>query len=250
MQLAALIAMPRAAAAACLAPIARWSAWDSASRGGAAPDVGFVEPLLRRRLSSLAKISLRVAHDCVHDVKDFRLVHASRHGELKRTAGMLEQIADGEIPSPTAFSLAVPNATAGIYSMIRENRAASTALASGASTFGFGLVEASLQFAADPTSPVLLVYADEPVPEVYAGLTEQAKSAVAVALLLSSGGSATVECRFEPDHGAASREPQFASFLRCLERGGTSSWTGDGRRWEWTLLRTDAAPREPKAREP
>jgi hypothetical protein len=226
---------PRAATAGCRAPIARWSLWDSRTAGSAAPDVGFVEPMQRRRLSSLAKMSLRVAHDCVHDLTDFRMVYASRHGELKRTVGMLEALADGETLSPTAFSLAVPNATAGIYSILRQNHAASTAIAAGASSFGFGLLEAGLQLACDPGSPVLLVYADEPVPDVYAGVTEQAECAAAIAMLLSPGAASAVECRIDANGGEESTEPQWASFLRCLERKEPATWTGDGRRWAWSF---------------
>jgi hypothetical protein len=229
------IETPPAYVARFRAPIARWSAWNSGVSGDAAPDVGFVEPLQRRRLSSLAKISLRVAHDCVHDVPDFRLVYASRHGELKRTTGMLEDLANGETLSPTAFSLSVPNATPGIYSILRENRAASTTVSSGTSSFGFGLIEASMQFASDPDSPVLLVYADEPVPDVYAGVTEKAETAVAIAVLLSSVTDSAVDCRIEVDKDQDSVEPQFAPFFRCLEQHASCVWYGEGRRWTWSF---------------
>jgi len=148
---------------------------------------------------------------------------------------MLEDLADGETLSPTAFSLAVPNATPGIYSILRQNRAASTAVSAGASSFGFGLIEASLQFASDPDSPVLLVYADEPVPEVYAGMTEKAEAAVAIAVLLSPGADSAVDCRIDVDDRRGSVEPQFQPFLRCLKHQEPCVWFGEGRRWTWSF---------------
>ena len=70
-----------------IVPIACSSVWEahaSLEGGVVLPDVGFVEPMLRRRLSPLAKMTLRVAYDCARDVPDVRIVYASRHGELLR----------------------------------------------------------------------------------------------------------------------------------------------------------------------
>ena len=43
-------------------PVARWSSWPAAAT--AAPDIGFIEPMVRRRLSTLSRVALKVAHDC------------------------------------------------------------------------------------------------------------------------------------------------------------------------------------------
>ena len=98
-----------------IVPIACSSVWEahaSLEGGVVLPDVGFVEPMLRRRLSPLAKMTLRVAYDCARDVPDVRIVYASRHGELLRTTTMLESLAAKEELSPTLFSMSVLNASA------------------------------------------------------------------------------------------------------------------------------------------
>lgn len=196
------------------------------------PDVSFVEPMLRRRLSSLARMSLRVAYDCAHDVPEVRFVYASRHGELARTTTMLESIADGEILSPTVFSMSVLNASAGLFSMLQKNTAPSTAVSAGNSSFGYGLMEASLQLAANPEQAVLLVFADEPVPDVYGAVGSPASGAHAVGVLLQSSAEIQVQCVLSSGESAASDEDQSRAFLRCLDHG-EASWHQAGKTWSW-----------------
>ena len=116
------------------APIARHAVWPVrtlADGAPEAPDVGFVEPMLRRRLSSLARMTLCVAQACTadhaHERGRLRLVYASRHGELARTTTMLEALAARQELSPTVFSTSVLNASAGLFSILHKNRAPATA---------------------------------------------------------------------------------------------------------------------------
>ncbi|MBS0545680.1 MAG: beta-ketoacyl synthase chain length factor [Proteobacteria bacterium] len=222
-------------------PITHWTSWNidtTSSDQGAEPkpvDFSFVDPLLRRRLSQLARMSLKVAHDCSRDLPRMHFVYASRHGELKRTTDMLSDLAAGETLSPTAFSLSVLNASAGIFSMLRHDTAPATAISAGASTFGFGLLEAGLQLAAKPNIPVLFVYADEPAPAVYGGVAADTGPAHAVAVLLSCDAPLRIICNVLHFTASDSSEPQSATFLRCIEGNATASstWRGEGRTWTW-----------------
>ena len=197
------------------------------------PDVAFIEPMLRRRLSSLEKMSLRVAHDCAHDISDVRFVYASRHGELTRTTVMLGDLAAEQELSPTAFSMSVLNTSAGLFSILQRNTAPSTAVSAAASSFGYGLLEACMQLAEKPEQPVLLVYADEPTPAVYGETAKSSLEAHAIALLLQTGAPRQITCRTSPADGMTSSEPQSRAFLRCLESG-QASWTGEGTSWTWS----------------
>ncbi len=219
------------------APVARWSVWKSGAEHGqeSAPDVGFIEPMLRRRLSSLARMSLRVAHDCAHDKPDLRVVYASRHGELARTTTMLDDLAIGETLSPTAFSLSVLNASAGLFSILQRSQAPVTAVSTAAASVGYGLLEACLQLASQPSLPVLLVDADEPVPEVYGPLGDDEGLPHALAVLLEAGAETRIECARFDACGAHSEETQWQSFLRCLETG-NASWTDTEAVWCWHRL--------------
>ena len=217
-------------------PIGRWARWPAHARNdesNGSPDVSFVDPLLRRRLSSPARMSLKVAHDCAHDIADLRLVYASRHGELARTTAMLGDLAGDQGLSPTAFSLSVLNASAGLFSIIRNNTAPATAISACAASFGYGLLEAWLQLADQPQRPVLLVYADEPPPEVYGEDELCRQPAHALALLLHSDAARRISCRVAPADAAPSVETQSLAFIRCLETG-AASWHGDGASWTWS----------------
>lgn len=217
------------------APVAGWSAWGvtaSADDPVAPADVGFVAPLLRRRLSSLARMTLRVAYDCGHGLPDLRFVYASRHGELGRTTSLLDSLADDEPLSPTVFGTSVLNSSAGLFSLLERDEAPATAISAGDESFGYGLIEACMQLAFEPEHPVLYVYSDEPVPAVF-GETDSALPAPhAVAVLLDASAKRRVRCAWSDERQASSDAAQSYAFLRAL-RSGHAAWQGERTAWHW-----------------
>ncbi|WP_263768854.1 beta-ketoacyl synthase chain length factor [Propionivibrio soli] len=201
--------------------------------GGASVDLGFVEPMLRRRLSPLARVTLCAAHDCVQDVEQFRFVYASRHGEIARTTSMLESLADKESLSPTVFGLSVLNAVTGLFSILLKNTEPATAISAGCASFGYGLMEASLQLASYPEQPVLYVYSDELVPAVYGDCNPPESRIHAVALLLDTSATTRISCDTTDSPVPESSEIQSYAFLRALQQG-ASEWCGAGRQWSWS----------------
>lgn len=215
-----------------VAPIACWSLWTKDSYDLGSPDLSFVDATLRRKLSSLAKISLKVANECVGEAPYIHFVYASRHGDLNRTTEMLIDLADGEQLSPTSFSMSVLNAVAGVYSISKNEQLPSTSLSAGESSFGFGLLEACMQLASKPEVPVLYVYSDEPAPPIYE-VPNEAFDAHAVAILLSNNASIKVACEMTASEASTDHNPQSYSFLDCLN-GKNGSWQGEGRAWTWS----------------
>jgi hypothetical protein len=247
-------------------PVARWSSWPAAA--SAAPDIGFIEPIVRRRLSTLSRVALKVAHQCVAQ-EPARVVFASRHGELRRTTDILRAISAGEPVSPTAFSLSVLNAMTGVFGIARGDRSAASAISAGAETLGYALLEAHAQYAAQPGSPVLLVYADEPADPAY-GTIEDEVPGGALAILLDSGAATgQLTCRLSGGGGAgmteascnaqapdnvrgnaagseslaaaanqAVPEARFATqtqaLLHCLETGNPGAWQHADATWQWS----------------
>ncbi|MGP8433779.1 beta-ketoacyl synthase chain length factor [Paraburkholderia fungorum] len=232
-------------------PVARWSSWPAAA--SVAPDIGFIEPIVRRRLSTLSKAALKVAHDCVAQ-DEVRVVFASRHGELRRTTDILRQISAGEPVSPTAFSLSVLNAMTGVFGIAREDRSAASAISAGAQTLGYALLEAYAQYATQPGSPVLLVYADEPADPAYGTIEDEVQGG-AVAILLNgataagqlactlsgagerAAGEAAETVQLANPASEAGAEESFATqsqaLLHCLETGKPVVWQGAGAAWHW-----------------
>ncbi len=191
--------------------------------------------MVRRRLSTLSKSALKVAHDCVADLPQARIVFASRHGELRRTAGILADIENAEPVSPTAFSLSVLNAMSGVFSIARGDTSPAIAVSAGPATLGLALLEAHAQYVSDPASPVLLVYADEPADPRFGAVADEIDER-ALAILLDGSASASLAC----SHGTATTEDAAASMttqsqavLHCLASRTSSAWRHADGAWTW-----------------
>ncbi len=218
-------------------PVARWSAWSAQT--SAAPDVSFIEPMLRRRLSTLSKMGLKVAHDCVSTDQPVRVIFASRHGELRRTTELLKAQAQEPMQSlsPNGFSLSVLNAAAGVFSMMRSDHSNATALAAGSETLGYALLEAFAQYTSDPQAPILVIYADEPPDPIFASVDEDAPSA-ALALWIADDAPGVLECRVRSSERVQVPERplyprQLNAALHCLETHQATCWEGAGSSWSW-----------------
>lgn len=227
-------------------PLARWASWPPADpQADRAFALGFADAGVRRRLSSLAKASLHVAHQCAGDEpgsSQLRVVYASRHGELSRTTELLGQLAAADELSPLNFSMSVLNASMGVYSIARRNQAACTAISAAGSTLGWAMLEASLQLADDPSEPVLLVYADEPVPAVYGESVGDVAAPMALALLLDAKAETQLVCETaladaDGNGDQAIDGAQAEAVLRCLRDGAAGHWTGEGRHWSFEPCR-------------
>lgn len=218
-----------------LVPVSKWATWGEEGCSPQ-PQVGFIEPLVRRRLSFLDRIALHVANACVAEGERVQLVFASRHGELARSAELLAQLARGELPSPMSFSLSVLNAAAGLYGIARKDRSPATAVSSGEATFPLALVEASAQALKNPDATVVLAFADEPPPEVYRPLVDSPRVAHAMAVRLEARKpQRAVELSWSAGEGDDD-EPEQAvwRFARSLADGTSGTWSSGGQRWQWS----------------
>lgn len=193
--------------------------------------------MMRRRLSSLSRMALKVADDCAGTQKRTRVVFASRHGELRRTTDILRDIEAGKPVSPNAFSLSVLNAMSGLFGILRQDRSAATAVSAGAQTLGYALLEAHAQYADEPGSPVLVVYADEPADARY-GALEQEVERGAFALLLDpdEAPQGQLACSVTRDASASTREfaTQSEALRHCLTEGERAAWRSSGGTWQWS----------------
>lgn len=196
------------------------------------PDVAFVERLQRRRLSALARAFCHCAQRLAPP-PGTRVVFACRHGEADRTLAIFRDLAAGAEVSPTLFSLSVHNAVPGLWSILTGSRAPVAALAAGPETFPWGLVEALAAHRAEPRVPVLLVYAEDPLPEPWASPTPRGQ-AHALALLLGEPAARRLVLDREP--ARCGPEPDLPPSLHCLRtlagRGG-GPWTGPDGSWSW-----------------
>ena len=134
--------------------VLRISSWASLPPGAAA-DVSFVPPLVRRRLSPLQKLFFSLARS-VGAEPPLPVVFASRDGEDALTRRIVAEFNEAGAVSPNRFSSSVYNAAPGLWSVMTKNRAPYTAIAAGDDSVECGLLE--LLFAG---SPAAYVYAEE-----------------------------------------------------------------------------------------
>lgn len=203
---------------------------------GITPDVKFIDPMLRRRLSPLARAALHVAYACAAECERVRFVYASRHGELNRTVELLQTMAGAEPLSPTNFSLSVLNTSAGLYSIARGDHSPATAIAAGPETFASGLLEAYARATLDHAPPTLYVYADAPAPPPFGPLADDVPGIIAIALLIDPRQPARqLQVRCTPSGGEKQSPSQAVAFLDCLQSGATATWVGAQRCWQWSF---------------
>lgn len=106
------------------------------------PDVSFVPPLQRRRLSPLQRMFFALARAMGEEGGRLPFVFASRDGEDTLTRRIVADYrADGSV-SPNRFSSSVHNAAPGLWSVFSGNRAPYTAIAAGDDTVECAILEA------------------------------------------------------------------------------------------------------------
>jgi hypothetical protein len=195
--------------------------------------------MLRRRCSPLSRIVLTVAFDCCgrEDLARVGSVFASRHGNINESIELLERLARQLPLSPTRFSHSVHNAQAGLFSIAAGNRQASSSIAAETETFACGFLEALTFLERTPESPVLLVMADVPLSDAFAGLVDEPATSYGLGLLLASDGPGTrLDFGITAGGSAAPRGrwPDALEFLRWLESPEPRLALGAGpRRYEW-----------------
>jgi hypothetical protein len=195
--------------------------------------------MVRRRLSSLSKAALKVAHDCTNGQPAVRMVFASRHGELRRTTDILRAITAAEPVSPNAFSLSVLNAMSGVFGIARGDRSPATAISAGPETLGYALLEAHAQYTKRPSPPLLVVYADEPADALYGNVDHEVREG-AIALLLDADAArghleCTISATDEPceAHNSARFHTQSEALLHCLDSRQVTAWQTVDANWQW-----------------
>ena len=225
---------PAHAVSELVLPVVSWCAWGVEAEPSA-PDVAFVEPALRRRLSPLARSALAVAESARPKDRPVRFVFASRHGELRRNAEMLQELADGQAPSPMNFSLSVLNAVAGLFGIAHGDTSATSAVSAGRATLPLAMLEGAVQAWTHPHETVLVVCADEPPPDLYADLVDEPKRPYALAVVLNANqATIPVSTAWSRHAGPASSATAAEAFVDCLRHHRASTWATRDQSWAWS----------------
>lgn len=197
-----------------IAEFALWRATEASPR----PDVSFVPPLERRRLTGVERAALSVAWPVRGD-GEVPVVFASRWGEIGVTVKLMKQFhADGEM-SPAGFSASVHNAAPGAFSLLTKNHAPYTAIAARARSLEVGLLE-TLALGRE----AIFVFAEEATPELYLPHFEDREPGCAVAVRLVPAADGAIDVTFRHEE----RPPAlFEDLVAFLEGKATTFETAD-----------------------
>lgn len=204
------------------------------------PSIPAVAKTLQRRLSPLARAVLHCIDKCIQPNEHLPTVFSSSHGEINKCLKMLETLQAGDELSPTAFSLSVHNAIAGLYSMAYGNHAEITALAPAAAGLGAGFIEA-LGILQECQPEVLLVFYDEALPDFYPStpfnMSLTAPCVLVLRLALVGDGLKLNFGLSKQTRHDGEQPLQLPAFIKFLNSEQSEFCLGDqGRNWQWQKL--------------
>lgn len=132
------------------------------------PDLGLLQPTLRRGLSDVTRLFMHTAQAALQQAAvgadQVHVVFASAFGEITAAERLIGQAYEENASSPARFRNSVHNTAAGLLSISAKSLLPCTAIAAGWDTVAMGLLEADSLLLAG-ASQVLLVFAEERVPE-------------------------------------------------------------------------------------
>ena len=177
-----------AALAPALTTPEAWCSWSRApfkTVGEAQPVAAVLPAMLRRRAGFLGKMAIESAAQGLGEWDEIPAVFCSRHGDVARSLEMLSNLSRGEPLSPTQFGLSVHNATAGLFSMARQNRHNHMALSAGEATLEHGVLECC-SLIDDGAKAALLVVYDTILPDVLSAFQSEADQPYAWSWLITA----------------------------------------------------------------
>ncbi|OZI23801.1 3-oxoacyl-ACP synthase [Bordetella genomosp. 9] len=221
-------------------------AWETWARtpyrpdiSAAPPNLGFLPPLQRRRLSPLARMAVACAWPLADGRPAMPVVYASHHGETTRSFELLQSLARDEALSPTSFSLSVHNATAGMWSILRKETVESVALSASGDGLESAMAEACLLLDAGHRD-ALVILAEEAPPAAYRPWIDDVPFSYALALRVSLGDEFQLDLGPPRDSATAAPAttewPHPLNLLRHLLLG-TAAWLHPGRAADWRWRR-------------
>ncbi len=149
------------------------------------PDVNFLPPLFRRKLTPLSRMVFATVNQLADQapLKNAPIIFASRHGELDISIDLINAEINNTPLSPAKFSFSVHNSPAGLLSIHYQNTAPTNALAAGKKTLQMSLIEA--ENILNEWDNCLLIYADLPLVETYKEFRDEEEFPICLVLHLN-----------------------------------------------------------------
>lgn len=153
------------------------------------PKLEFTDPLFRRRLSQISKMTIQVTHELFENTyinRDTKLVFISLRGEIEREFSINEGIIEDNAILPASFSLSVFNTPIAITTLALKLKGGYSVIYPSKNDFSHALKAAIAPVLAETEKQIILIYADELIPDVYKENHSSKNEPFAFAALISS----------------------------------------------------------------
>ncbi|MDR1586041.1 MAG: beta-ketoacyl synthase chain length factor [Treponema sp.] len=165
-----------------------WREWAGGGReiekSKTGPPLEFTDPLFRRRLSQVSRMTIQVLHDLAPFSEQTKIVFVSFRGEIAQQFKINRMLVEEGGLSPAAFSQSVFNTPPALAAAALNLRAGYSALYPGKDLFRTGFLAAAAAILSGTARESVLVYADELCPSEYGRLCPEDKRPLAFAALL------------------------------------------------------------------
>ncbi len=172
--------------------------WQKWARGDAqtkieqikeSPKLEYTDPLFRRRLSQITKMTVHVIHSLLEKTnvsRETKLVFISLRGEIEREFTINKGIIEDGMILPAGFSLSVFNTPVSSATLAFGLKGGYSVLYPSKNDFSQAFKTAVAPVLAGTEKEIILVYADEIVPEFYGDKRPEENIPLAFACLISS----------------------------------------------------------------
>lgn len=204
------------------------------------PPLKQIPSMQRRRLSQFAKLSFHcILESLGDDISNIPCVFSSRHGDLHKTAKLIEDVASKSDLSPTHFGLSVHNAVVGLYSIFAKNKQAMTAISAGEDSLMMAIVDAYAKLESQNLEQILVVYTDQIVPEQYRHFVSDKEQTLSISFVLTKPKpDSTISLSFEKQSNTHQDGESYQplDFLRFIH-GGSAAVAIQSTRYQWQMSR-------------
>ncbi|GHU65377.1 3-oxoacyl-ACP synthase [Spirochaetia bacterium] len=192
---------------------AEWTEWAKGDRAisadNSSPGLEFTDPLFRRRLSQISRMTIQVIRDLMPLGEKTKIVFLSFRGEISQQFKINKMLIEEHALLPAAFSHSVFNTPPALAAIALNLRAGYTAIYPGSISgesgderrFTSGFLAAAAPILCNSAAEIALVYADEQCPPEYGSLCPCVNEALAFGAVLSlknEGRAIPVQSPYKP----------------------------------------------------
>lgn len=153
------------------------------------PKLEYTDPLFRRRLSQISKMTVQVVHTLYETTrfdKETKIVFVSLRGEIEREFTINKGLIEDSMILPAGFSLSVFNTPIALATLACKLTGGYSVLYPSKNNFADAFKTAVSPVIAGTEKQIIFVYADELVPNQYGNKIPEDNTPLAFATIISS----------------------------------------------------------------